>query len=212
MLRLPRRALLLLAPLLIGCQPDIGDECATALDCSTIGDRLCDTSQPNGYCTIFNCEPDTCPDEAACVAFQQELDPACGPVDDARYGRFARTFCMYVCEDDGDCRDGYQCVRPVERLASVVDEETDTDDPQDTRVCLVIGSNPQLPGETPGTCSPPEPGTLPPPYEPDAGAGGGGGASGAGGGGGAAGTGAAGGAAGAGGGGGGSPAGGAGGA
>lgn len=179
------RAFALVVPLaLLGCQPDIGDECSTALDCSTIGDRLCDNSQPNGYCTIFNCEPDTCPDEAACVAFQQALDPACGAVDDGRYGRFARSFCMFVCDDDDDCRSGYQCVAPRERRASVVDFETDTDDPQDTRVCLVIGSIPSLPGEEPGTCSPSDPGTLPPPFQPDAGTAGsgGGGASGGGGG------------------------------
>jgi uncharacterized membrane protein YgcG len=205
--RLSRAWLLLLAPLLVGCQPDIGDECSTALDCSTIGDRLCDSSQPDGYCTIFNCEPDTCPDEAACVAFNQELDPACGYVDDGRYGRFARTFCMYVCEDDDDCRSGYQCVRPSDRRASVVDKDTDTDDPQSTRVCLVIGSTPQVPGEAPEMCSPPDPGTLPDPYVPDAGASGAGGAGGAAGAGGAVG-----GAGGSSGGGGGSPAGGAGGA
>ena len=56
----------------LGCSPKIGDECATALDCSALGDRLCDTTQPGGYCTIFNCEPDTCPEEAACVAFGGE--------------------------------------------------------------------------------------------------------------------------------------------
>ncbi|MBW2529092.1 MAG: hypothetical protein JRI23_33250, partial [Deltaproteobacteria bacterium] len=192
--RRPDRAwlLLLLAPLLVGCQPDIGDECSTALDCSTIGDRLCDTSQPDGYCTIFNCEPDTCPDEAACVAFQLDLDPACGPLDDGRYSRFSRSFCMYVCDDDDDCRSGYECIRPVDRRnwgASVVDKDTDTDDPQDTRVCLVkpeAGWTPPGTGDPPGTCTPGQAGTLPPPYQPATGGTGGigGGAAGSGGGGG----------------------------
>src|SRR5690606_19404432 len=115
-----------------GCTPEIGDECQTAIDCSTLGDRLCDTSQPGGYCTVFNCEPDTCEDEAVCVAFANELDPACQGVDDGRFGRFGRTFCMRVCDKTSDCRSGYECVRPVDRRASVIDVETDADNPQDT--------------------------------------------------------------------------------
>ena len=49
--------------LVTGCQPKIGDACNTSTDCSTQGDRLCDTTQPGGYCTIFNCEPNTCPED-----------------------------------------------------------------------------------------------------------------------------------------------------
>src|SRR5690242_18467125 len=46
-----------------GCKPKIGDECKTSTDCSVTGDRLCDITQPSGYCTIFNCEePGSCPD------------------------------------------------------------------------------------------------------------------------------------------------------
>ena len=62
--------------LALGCTPSIGDECVTSLDCSQLGDRLCDASQPLGYCTIFNCEPDACPEEAICMGFGLELDPA----------------------------------------------------------------------------------------------------------------------------------------
>jgi len=116
---------MVLAAAAAGCTPEIGDECATALDCSTLGDRLCDRTQPDGYCTIFNCEPDSCPDEAVCVAFKTDLDPACKQVDDGRFGRFGRTFCMRVCDDGDDCRAGYICEHPDRQDAWVVDKETD---------------------------------------------------------------------------------------
>src|SRR5687768_17386078 len=80
-----RLALRWLAPMALlaaatGCAPEIGDDCTTSIDCSQLGDRLCDTSQPDGYCTIFNCEPDQCPEEAVCIAFGFDIDPACSGV------------------------------------------------------------------------------------------------------------------------------------
>ena len=71
---LPALAALALAPVL-GCTPNIGNKCSLSTDCSQLGDRLCDTTQPGGYCTVFNCEPDQCPN-AICVAFDPTLDPA----------------------------------------------------------------------------------------------------------------------------------------
>jgi hypothetical protein len=171
------------AALLAGCSPDIGDDCNSSLDCSQIGDRLCDTTQPGGYCTIFNCEPDTCPeDEAACVGFQFDLDPACKSVDDATYPRFSKTFCMALCEDASDCRAGYECVRPDTREAVVVDLDEEL---KESMICLAIGSSPSIPAEVPQACFPPtETSTLPPPYEGNGGGGAGGmGGGGAGGGG-----------------------------
>ena len=137
-----------------GCQPEIGDACQTAIDCSSLGDRLCDTSQPSGYCTEFNCEPDQCTEEASCVSFNLDLDPACRTLDDARFGRYGRTFCMFVCESNADCRAGYACVKPNTRNARVIDLETETSNPQDTKVCLVEGSIPSLPNESPNACLP----------------------------------------------------------
>src|SRR5262245_44066434 len=123
---------LLSAVAIAGCAPEIGDECGSSVDCSPQGDRLCDIHQPGGYCTVFNCEPDTCPeDEGICVAFYYELDPACGPLDDSRWARFERTFCMLDCEDDDDCRDGYECVAPTDRAALIVDAE-----PIGDKVCM----------------------------------------------------------------------------
>jgi hypothetical protein len=93
----------------MGCQPKIGDECRVSADCSQSGERICDPTQPGGYCTIFYCEPSGCPEEALCIAFGESLStvPGCGyPRGDAR---FRRTFCMRECSGDRDCRSGYVC-------------------------------------------------------------------------------------------------------
>jgi len=201
MSRLPALAslLLLAAAAASGCTPEIGDECTSSVDCSQQGDRLCDTTQPAGYCTIFNCEPDTCPeDDGVCVAFGPELDPACGAADDGHWARFERTFCMKECADDDDCRNGYECVAPTDRDALIVDTE-----PLEQKVCMAKGTQPSAPcacgdgvcaaacGETEascaadcpaGVCLPNEDQTPWTPYDPGAGgAGGEGGAGGAGG-------------------------------
>ncbi|MCB9576842.1 MAG: hypothetical protein H6717_07435 [Polyangiaceae bacterium] len=91
-----------------GCNPQIGDSCSVSTDCSNVGDRLCDTTQPGGYCTIFNCEPGSCPDEAICIAFSSSVSLACE--DPQGGGRLRRTFCMRSCEGDSDCRGGYRCI------------------------------------------------------------------------------------------------------
>ncbi|MDD9935975.1 MAG: hypothetical protein OXT09_20355 [Myxococcales bacterium] len=85
----------------IGCSPEIGDDCETALDCSSQASRLCDRTQPGGYCTIRGCEKGTCPEEAVCVKFRPTTE------------RLAVSYCMFRCSDDGDCREGagYACLR-----------------------------------------------------------------------------------------------------
>jgi hypothetical protein len=102
-------ASLVLAALHVGCTPDIGDDCQTSIECSQTGDRLCDVTQPGGYCTQFNCEPGTCPDEANCVAFDARLSPLAGCRDDNGASRIVRAFCMKTCDGNEDCRDGYVC-------------------------------------------------------------------------------------------------------
>jgi hypothetical protein len=154
-----------------GCKPKIGDACSNAVDCSALGDRLCDVTQPGGYCTLFNCQPDTCPDDAACVVFRSELDPACEkPITpnstlspDGRHGRFAQTFCMKTCKSEKDCREGYQCVRPIDRAARLLDRKRDN--AADVQVCLAVATLPTLPAVAPGVCSP---GSAEPlkPYKP----------------------------------------------
>jgi hypothetical protein len=90
---------LCLALSLVGCAPAIGDACETPLDCSSQGSRLCDRTQPAGYCTVQGCEQGTCPEDSVCVEFR--------PCDE----RLAVTYCMLKCSDSSDCRDdeGYRC-------------------------------------------------------------------------------------------------------
>jgi hypothetical protein len=100
----------LVAALALGaCAPNIGDSCEASSDCSANGDRLCDPTQPGGYCTIFNCEPGTCPSESICVAFQARPSMAAACTDPQLDSRFRRTFCMAKCSSGGDCRSGYTC-------------------------------------------------------------------------------------------------------
>lgn len=159
------RALVLFAAALfaLGCAPSIGDKCQSSTDCSQLGERLCDTTQPNGYCTIFNCEPDTCPD-SVCVGFY--TNDQC--VDYGQWPRFERTFCMKKCDTDGDCRDGYKCLDPndpnnIARGAHIVD----TDVSAGQKVCMAASADPNTqkpPGKTQnGVC---EPGDAGPPWTP----------------------------------------------
>lgn len=117
------------------CTPEIGDKCQVSTDCSVRGDRLCDTSQPGGYCTQLNCGGGACADEASCVLFGSAI-PGCG--FDDRSGPFgsrvARSFCMAKCESNGDCRDGYVCADPRSFPWNAVI----LDDDQNKRSCLAI--------------------------------------------------------------------------
>jgi hypothetical protein len=114
-----------------GCSPKIGDKCTISTDCSLTGDRLCDPTQPGGYCTVFNCEPGRCPDDSVCVSF---TEGSCTSSALAR--RFVRTFCMLVCESNDDCRAGYLCLDITNDPArQVVDQ-----DPSSRKICTVVAS------------------------------------------------------------------------
>ena len=89
------------------CAPAIGDSCSTSLDCSFNGERICDSSYPGGFCTVFGCDKDTCPDDAVCVEFRFATP------------RLAESSCLAPCEGNGDCRDEYVCTE----AASVTDGE-----------------------------------------------------------------------------------------
>jgi hypothetical protein len=107
-----------------GCTAEIGDECSANVDCSTNGDRACDTSAPGGYCTILDCRANGCPEEAMCVAWGE--------------GVAQRTFCMRHCGSDSDCRDGYQCFKWTTFLA-----DNPTARPADYGV--ILDANPAAP-------------------------------------------------------------------
>ncbi|MDP9036700.1 MAG: hypothetical protein M3O50_18015 [Myxococcota bacterium] len=118
----------------MGCSPRIGDKCTNSTDCSVRGDRVCDTSQPNGYCTLFNCTSNSCPNNAACVEFNASV-PGC-PYNDYRSpSRTGRTFCMASCGSDSDCRqsDGYMCLDPSSAPWNAVILDSNSS----ARVCLV---------------------------------------------------------------------------
>ena len=113
-----------------GCGKEIGDSCVVSSDCSPNGDRQCDISQKEGYCTIMGCDFSTCPEEAVCVRFftggftnkkcdqspdQCSLDELC----DLNLNCVPRSsevrYCMKTCDSTSDCRDGYEC-RDLEKM------------------------------------------------------------------------------------------------
>jgi len=150
-----------------GCSPDIGAACKTSLNCSQQGDRTCDTTMPGGYCTVPNCEPDTCPSEAACVGFRQWPSslPACQDPSDTR---MLRTFCMVHCGSNSDCRSGYVCgdMNAADNPwgASLADNIN-----KDGRICIAPAAVPSPSDRADDYCqSVPHDGGLPPDYVPDA--------------------------------------------
>ncbi len=152
---------------LSGCSADIGASCSTSINCSQMGDRVCDTSMPGGYCTVFSCEPDTCPTEAACIAFRQ-LPSAVLGCQDPNDTRMMRTFCMFRCKKNSDCRTDYICadvnVANNPWGATLADQAN-----TDGRVCMVPGAAPQVPDQPDGYCMGQDSGTLPAPYDASAG-------------------------------------------
>jgi hypothetical protein len=119
---------------LSGCKAKIGDDCTTSTDCSVQGDRLCDISQPGGYCTVFNCEPGGCPEEAACVAFDSQVDANSACYDPSQRGRLERRFCLFVCDSNSDCRSGYICAAPAQLLTDYAATIAENDGNQ--KVCI----------------------------------------------------------------------------
>ncbi len=147
---LPILSLLLL--LVIGCGDEIGDSCTTNVDCSALGDRICDTSQLEGYCTVEGCGLTTCPEEATCIRFfptsflSQPCDPATEDVVDPKLTKsnsctvdeiclssgfcalrtYETRFCMKSCDADSDCRDGYDCRKIGTRGAEAMPDPAQT--------------------------------------------------------------------------------------
>jgi hypothetical protein len=112
-----------------GCGSEIGDACSLSSDCSNSGDRICDTLSEGGYCTVFGCDHDTCPEESECVRFfagvatNLPCDPATEDVstDDCSADELCSLtencvprsaeirYCMRLCDTQDDCREGYEC-------------------------------------------------------------------------------------------------------
>lgn len=126
----PRWVLIaLVAALGVGCGKEIGDSCTLSQDCSPDGDRICDSFQPQGYCTIQGCDFDTCPGEAVCIKFftgsftnrtcdhatedlttdDCTLDELCALEGHCVPRSSEIRYCMRNCDADTDCRQGYEC-------------------------------------------------------------------------------------------------------
>jgi hypothetical protein len=136
-----------------GCQPKIGDDCVTDLDCSQQGDRLCDTTQKGGYCTQADCDPLSCPEkESICVAFNNTLSTQGSCNVRGQTSPYRRTFCMATCKANKDCRDGYSCVDMAKENnwgASVIQNK-----PERTTVCIqTMTLNPQEEEQSDEVCT-----------------------------------------------------------
>jgi hypothetical protein len=113
------------------CGRGIGDACESSLRCSASGSRVCDMTQPGGYCTIASCQAGNCPSDSACVTFWQSTQTT-----GADRNRLSERYCMRKCEDNSDCRDdeGYACVLGSEFGAS---GEATVEGNPDQRFCAV---------------------------------------------------------------------------
>jgi hypothetical protein len=163
--------------LVFGCTPSIGDSCKLHTDCSATGNRICEPNLPGGYCTIFNCEPDSCPSEAACVAFgvapSAKLECAV-----TQHQRLERTFCMARCSSDSSCRSGYSCIDFQPNAPDNIWGGAVIDPDRGTKVCAVKATSAAdaatksfLAKASDQVCSPPVDASFPPaPPEPDSGA------------------------------------------
>jgi hypothetical protein len=146
---------------LAGCTPSIGARCTLSTDCSSQGDRVCDTAETAGYCTVLNCTANSCPDNAACILFQVSV-PGCAYNDYSAPGRTGVAMCMKTCNHDSDCResDAYVCANPraAPWYAAIVDDN------QGESVCIAAtSSSASPPPSDTGVC-----GAMLPPL-PDAG-------------------------------------------
>lgn len=126
------RSLTLLCLVALGmgaCGTEIGDSCTVSIDCSINGDRVCDPSQPGGYCTVDACDENSCPDDGVCVRvfpqmfLSQMCDPAledmgkdecspeelCLPSGMCAPRATERRYCAARCSGNGDCRGSYEC-------------------------------------------------------------------------------------------------------
>jgi hypothetical protein len=124
--------LLVTIVLFVGCSREIGDSCETSVDCDVQNKRICDLTQPGGYCTIRGCEKGTCPEEAVCVLFRPEPE------------RLALSWCMYACDDNDDCRDDYSCLAAEElgdiRTGYTIDDDAGVD-PEDLSQTAPLARN-----------------------------------------------------------------------
>lgn len=95
-MRQRQKALFLLLALMLvpACGTAIGDSCSSDSQCPS--GAYCDRTMPGGYCTTGGCRPGDCPSGSVCVEFSN-----------------TDSYCMDRCNDDGDCRDDYNCFTSI---------------------------------------------------------------------------------------------------
>jgi hypothetical protein len=118
-----------LASVAAGCGYQIGESCIVDTDCSADGSRVCDETEPSGYCTIIGCDYNTCPESSECVRFytgafsnepcdyqnEDVSDDACSYDEECSLANLCVPraaeirYCMATCSSNGDCRTGYEC-------------------------------------------------------------------------------------------------------
>lgn len=103
----------LLAP---ACGHNIGDPCASNIDCAQDGSRICDLSQPGGYCTWDGCDDSSCPSESVCVRFFDQkyptgLCPSPEPTPGSIGGCRADELCV-ICGPSASAPEAYPCCVP----------------------------------------------------------------------------------------------------
>lgn len=120
-----------IAALVAGCGYQIGASCVVDTDCSADGSRFCDQTQPGGYCTIMGCDYNTCPSDGECVKFYLgsfanepcdyttedtgsgsdacSYDEECSVANECVPRSAEVRYCMSNCDNNGDCRSGYEC-------------------------------------------------------------------------------------------------------
>lgn len=126
-----RLAFVCVLALAAACGKEVGDECASNLDCGdgTDVNIVCDKSSPQGYCTEVGCDWNTCAEEAVCVRFYTasfankpcvietedsstfncSIDEVCTLRGQCAPRSSEVRYCMRKCSEGGDCRTGYEC-------------------------------------------------------------------------------------------------------
>lgn len=133
-----------------GCAHKIGDSCTMNIECSPTGDRVCDASEPGGYCTQEGCLAGSCPDEAVCVRYLDLSNTPCyGPNAELLCERgeiclegfcaplrSERRACLLICNSRSDCRDQYQCIGGGVGGAQIVDTDL-----LDAKYCVPLNTD-----------------------------------------------------------------------
>lgn len=110
------------------CQPAVGDACEVQTDCGRT--MYCERSLPGGYCTVRSCHVTPCPEDSTCVIFDPDT-----------------SFCMALCDTNGDCRSSYQCVTDYGPVSFCNDGRADapppspSQEPSDAGQGLDLGSD-----------------------------------------------------------------------